>query len=385
MQRLLLTVPTLFGTEAIVSHEIHSLGYETVSVNDGQITFEGDMEAIALANISLRCGERVLIKMAEFRAETFDELFEGVYALPWDNFIQKDCAFPVKGNSLKSTLSSVPACQSIVKKAVVKRLSSKYGVEHFEETGPMMRIQFTLFKNTASIYLDTTGDPLYKRGYRTMGVAAPMRETLAFSMVDITRWRGDRPFADPFCGSGTFPIEAAMIAANIAPGMEREFTAENWSNLIGRKVWYNVSDEARSLVNLNIETDIQGYDADPEIIKIARENAEMAGVADLIHFQCRPVKDLSHPKPYGFIITNPPYGERMEEKNTLPGIYKDLGNAMKRLDTWSSYVITSYADTEKYIGKKATKNRKIYNGMLETRFYQFLGPKPPKKRGPGNE
>ncbi len=210
--RMLLTVPTFFGTEATLAHEIRALGYETTEVTDGRVTFEGDSEAIALCNVNLRCGERVLIKMAEFKATSFEELFQGVYNVEWENLIQKDCAFPVKGNSLKSMLSSVPACTSIVKKAVVKRLGARYGIETFEETGPVMRIQFSLLKDTAAIYLDTTGESLYKRGYRAQGVVAPLRETLAFSIIDVTRWRGDRPFLDPFCGSGTIPIEAALYA-----------------------------------------------------------------------------------------------------------------------------------------------------------------------------
>ena len=226
--RLLLTIPTFFGTESILAHEVRSLGYETTEVTDGTVTFEGDLEAIALANVNVRSGQRVLIKLAQFRATTFEELFVGVNKIEWENFIQKDCAFPVKGSSLKSQLSSVPACQSIVKKAIVKRLSAKYGVEQFEETGPMMRVQFTLMRDEATIYLDTTGEPLYKRGYRAQGVLAPMRETLAFSMIDITRWRGDRPFLDPFCGSGTIPIEAALYAKKIAPGINRSFVSEKW-------------------------------------------------------------------------------------------------------------------------------------------------------------
>ena len=377
-KRLQLCIPTLLGTESIVANEVRNLGYETTEVVDGRVTFEGDAEAICIANINLRCAERVMIKMAEFKATSFEMLFENVKAIEWEGYIGKDCAFPVKGHSLKSALHSVPDCQSIIKKAVVSRLSEKYGIEWFEETGPLYPIQFAIMKDIVTIYIDTTGENLYKRGYRQKGVVAPMRETLAYAMIDISRWQGDRPFMDPFCGSGTFPIEAAMLAANIAPGMNRSFTAEKWTNFIDKKLWYDAIDEANDIMDDTVEVDIQGFDIDPAMVRIARQNAKDAGVDHMIHFQQRAVADLRHPKKYGFVITNPPYGERIEEKENLPKLYREIGEAYAKLDSWSMYMITSYEDAEKYIGRKADKNRKIYNGMMKTYLYQFMGPKPPK-------
>ncbi len=380
MRKFELIAPCHFGLEAVLKREITDLGYDITSVEDGRVTFAGDEDAVARANVFLRTAERILILVGSFEARTYDKLFEGTKALPWEEYLPENARFWVKkASTVKSKLFSPSDIQSIMKKAMVERMKLRYHRERFEEDGEDYPIRVFIYKDKVTVGLDTTGDSLHKRGYRKKQGMAPIAENLAAALIMLTPWRGDRIFVDPFCGSGTFPIEAAMIAANIAPGMERDFTAQNWTNIIDKKIWYNVYDEARSLVNLDIETNIQGYDADPEIIKIARENAEVAGVADLIHFQCRPVNDLSHPKQYGFIVTNPPYGERMEEKNTLPAIYKDLGNAMKKLDTWSTYVITSYEDTERYIGKKAAKNRKIYNGMLATRFYMFPGPKPPRK------
>lgn len=370
MNRLLLTVPTFFGTEAIVAHEIRSLGYETTEVTDGRVTFEGDCEAVALANINLRCGERVLIKMAEFKATTFDELFEGVRGIDWQNFIQVDCAFPVKGNSLKSTLSSVPACTSIVKRAVVKKLSEKYGVEHFEETGPMMRIQFSLLRDRATIYLDTTGEPLYKRGYREKGVAAPLRETLAFSMIDITRWRGDRPFLDPFCGSGTIPIEAALYAKNIAPGINRSFASEKWRIMSGE--FEETREEAAESVNNDIEPHIFASDIDPEAVKLAKSNAKKAGVEKYIHFNCTDAKDAYVFSEKGVIVCNPPYGERLLDRKKCEALYTMMGKKFAEYENASKYILTSHEEFEKFYGREADKRRKLYNGMLKCNLYQYF-------------
>ena len=381
MKMYQLVAPCHFGLEAVLKREIYDLGYEITQVEDGRVTFEGDAEAICRSNVFLRTAERVLLLVGRFRATTFDELFEGVKALPWEEYLPKDAKFWVKkASSIKSKLFSPSDIQSIVKKAVVERLKREYEVEWFPEDGAAYPIRVFLLKDEVMVTLDTSGESLHKRGYRTMTSKAPLTETLAAALLMLTPWRADRIFVDPFCGSGTFPIEAAMIAANIAPGMHREFVAEQWTNLIERKLWYDTVEEAEELVDTSVSVDIQGYDIDGEVVKAARENAKRAGVAEMIHFQERPVSELHHPKKYGFIVTNPPYGERLEEKKNLPELYTQIGEAYRNLDSWSMYLITSYEDAEKYIGRKADKNRKIYNGMIKTYFYQFMGPKPPKRK-----
>ena len=379
MSKIELVAPCHFGLEAVLKKEILDLGYEIVRVEDGRVTFAGDEDAICRANIFLRTAERILLKVGQLHAVTFDELFEGIKALPWENYIPSDGKFWVaKASSVKSKLFSPSDIQSIVKKAIVERLKGVYSLQWFPETGAEYPIRISFMKDEAVVCLDTTGLSLHKRGYRTMVSKAPIKETLAAALLMLNPWHKDRILVDPFCGSGTFPIEAAMMAANIAPGMNRSFTAEKWTNFVGRKYWYGAIDEANDLVDDQIETDIQGYDIDGDIIKAARQNAREAGVDHLIHFQQRPLSELSHPKKYGFIVSNPPYGERLEEKSHLPALYTEIGDRFRELDSWSMYLITSYEDAEKYIGKKADKNRKIYNGMLKTYYYQFLGPKPPK-------
>ena len=381
MERIELIAPCHFGMEAVLKREILDLGYDVSKVEDGKITFIGDMEAVCYANVFLRSAERILIKVGTVHAETFDELFEGTKALPWEQYIPENGRFWVaKATSIKSKLFSPSDIQSIMKKAMVERLKSVYHKEWFTEDGPSYPIRVAFMKDEAVIGLDTSGESLHKRGYRRLTSKAPITETLASALILFTPWKKDRILVDPFCGSGTFPIEAAMIAANIAPGMNRSFLAEQWSNLVPKKSWYNAMDEAQELVDDKIETDIQGYDIDPNVVKAARENARLAGVDHLIHFQQRPVSALNHPKKYGFVITNPPYGERIEEKANLPQLYREIGEAFQRLDCWSEYVITAYEDAEKFIGKKADKNRKIYNGMMKTYFYQFLGPRPPRQK-----
>ena len=376
-----LVAPCHFGMEAVLKREILDLGYEISQVEDGRVTFLGDLEAVAYANVFLRTTERILIKVGKIHAETFDELFEGTKALPWEDYIPEDGKFWVaKANSIKSKLFSPSDIQSIMKKAMVERLKTVYHRERFEETGAEYPIRVSILKDEVLIGLDTSGVSLHKRGYRQMTAPAPITETLASALILFTPWKKDRILVDPFCGSGTFPIEAAMLAANMAPGMKRHFLAEKWENLIPIRHFEDAREEAADLVDLSVETDIQGYDIDGEIIKAARANARMAGVEQLIHFQQRPVSELSHPKKYGFVITNPPYGERLEEKKNLPALYKEMGDAIRRLDSWSEYVITAYEEAEKYIGRKADKNRKIYNGMMKTYFYQFLGPRPPKRK-----
>ena len=376
-----LLVPCHFGLEAVLKREIYDLGYEITKVEDGRVTFEGDEEAVCRANIFLRTAERVMIQVGRFKATTFEELFQGIKNLPWEEYIPEDGKFWVKkASSINSKLFSPSDIQSIAKKAMVERMKQNYHKEWFKEDGASYPVRIFLLKDEVTVALDTSGDSLHKRGYRTMTSKAPLTETLAASLIMLTPWRKDRILVDPFCGSGTFPIEAAMIAANIAPGMNRDFTAEEWTNLIDRKLWYECVKEAEDMIDTTVKVDIQGYDIDGDVIKAARENAKRAGVEHMIHFQQRAVADLSHPKKYGFIITNPPYGERLEDKADLPELYTQIGQAYQRLDSWSMFLITSYTDTEKYIGRKADKNRKIYNGMLKTYFYQFLGPKPPKKR-----
>ncbi len=380
MKRYELIAPCHFGLEAVLKKEIYDLGYEITKVEDGRVTFEGDEEAICRTNIFLRTAERVLLKAGQFHAETFEELFQGIRNIPWEAYIPEDGKFWVaKASSIKSKLFSPSDIQSVVKKAMVERLKQKYHTNWFQESGAEYPLRLFLMKDEVVAGIDTSGNSLHKRGYRRLTSKAPVTETLAAALLMLTPWKGDRILVDPFCGSGTFPIEAAMMAANIAPGMEREFQAEKWTNLIERKLWQEGIEEAGDLIHREIVTDIQGYDIDGEIVKAARENARLAGVDHLIHFQQRPVSELSHPKKYGFLISNPPYGERMEEKEALGGLYTEIGEAMGRLDSWSTYLLTSYEDAEKYIGRKADKNRKIYNGMLKTYFYQFLGPKPPKR------
>lgn len=375
--------PCHFGMEAVLKKEIQDLGYEVSQVEDGRITFSGDMAAACRANIFLRTTERILLKVGSFQALTFEELFDQTKALPWEDYIPEDGRFWVtKATSVKSKLFSTSDIQSLVKKAMVERLKEHYHVSWFSESGQAYPLRVFLLKDQVTIALDTTGDSLHRRGYRLLTSKAPITETLAAAILLFSPWKGDRILVDPFCGSGTFPIEAAMIAANMAPGMNRSFLAEGWTNLIPKKAWYDAVNEAGDLVDDTVKVDIQGYDIDAEMTAAARENAREAGVDHMIHFQQRPVSQLSHPKKYGFLITNPPYGERLEEKANLPGLYRELGERYAALDSWSAYIITAYEEAEKYMGRKADKNRKIYNGMMKTYLYQFLGPKPPRRPRP---
>ena len=381
MKTFELVVPCHFGLEAVTKREIYDLGYEITRVEDGRVTFEGDEEAVCRANVFLRSAERVLLQVGRFHATTFDELFEGIKALPWEDYIPKDGRFWVtKASSIKSKLFSPSDIQSIAKKAMVERLKQSYHLDWFPEDGASYPVRIFLLKDEVMVTIDTSGESLHKRGYRLMTSKAPLTETLAAALIMLTPWKRDRILVDPFCGSGTFPIEAAMMAANIAPGMNRSFTAQKWTNLIPAELWKETVQEAEEMIDKDVQVDIQGYDIDPEVVKAARENAKRAGVDHMIHFQQREVANLRHPKKYGFVITNPPYGERLEEKEDLPKLYEQIGKAFEGLDSWSLYMITSYEDTERYIGRKADKNRKIYNGMIKTYFYQFMGPKPPRRK-----
>ena len=381
MDKFKIVTPCHFGVESVLKREITDLGYDIAQVEDGRVTFEGDALAVCRANVFLRTAERVMIQVGRVKATTYDQLFEAVKALDWQEFIPVDGKFWVKkAGTVKSKLFSPSDIQRIVKKAIVEKLKMEYHESWFAEDGAEYPIRVFFYKDEAIIALDTSGESLHKRGYRKNTSKAPISETLAAALIMLTPWNKDRILVDPFCGCGTFPIEAAMIAANIAPGMNREFTAENWTNFIDKKLWYKAVNEAYDIMNEDVDTDIQGYDIDADVVKAARENAKRAGVDHLIHFQQRAVADMHHPKKYGFIISNPPYGERLEEKENLPELYRQIGEMYRGLDAWSMYLITSYEQAQQYIGRKADKNRKIYNGMLKTYFYQFLGPKPPKRR-----
>ncbi len=373
--------PCHFGLEAVLKRELTDLGFEITKVEDGKVSYTGDESTCARANVFLRTTERVLLKVGAFRAETFDELFEKTKQLPWEEYLPKDAKFWVaKANSVNSKLFSPSDIQSIMKKAIVERMKPKHKIEWFEENGASYPIRVTILKDEVTVCIDTSGESLHKRGYRRLTSKAPITETLAAALILLTPWNKDRILVDPFCGSGTIPIEAALIGANVAPGINRSFLAESWSDILPRKSWEQAKQEANDLVRKDIEMTIQGYDLDGEIIKAARQNARWAGVDQHIHFQQKPMRELSSSKKYGFIITNPPYGERLEDKKELPELYKDMGKVFSALDSWSYYIITGYEDAQKYIGRQADKNRKIYNGMMKTYFYQYMGPKPPKPK-----
>lgn len=380
MELFELTAPCHFGLEAVLKREILDLGYEILQVEDGRVTFSGDAEAVAYANLFLRTADRILLKVGRFEARTFEELFERTKDLPWERYIPKNGKFWVaKANSIRSKLFSPSDIQSIMKKAMVERLKSRYHLEWFPEDGEAFPIRVSIVKDQVLVGLDTTGVPLHKRGYRAMTSKAPISETLAAALLMLTPWKGDRILVDPFCGSGTFPIEAALMAANMAPGLRRSFQAESWEHIVPGTCWQNAREDGESLIDRRAETDIQGFDIDGAVIRGARENARAAGVEKLIHFQQRPAAELSHPGKYGFLVTNPPYGERLEDKERLPELYRTLGERFAALDTWSLYVITGYEEAERFLGRKAAKNRKIYNGMLKTYFYQYPGPRPPRQ------
>ena len=381
MERLELIAPCHFGLEAVLKREILDLGYEIIRVEDGRILFEGDAEAVCRANIYLRTAERILIKTGEFHAETFEELFQGTKAIPWERYIPVNGKFYVtKAASVKSKLFSPSDIQSIMKKAMVERMKEVHHISWFAEDGDLFPVRAFLHKDEVLVGIDTTGESLHKRGYRKLTARAPIAENLAAALIMLTPWRGNRILVDPFCGSGTFPIEAAMMAAHMAPGVNRSFTAMTWNHLIPEKEWKEVRKEAQEEIDLNVETDIQGYDLDETMVEYARQNARLAGVDHLIHFQKRGVDQLSHSRKYGFVITNPPYGERLEEKETLFDLYHTIGERFKKLDDWSLYLITSYDKAQEALGLKTDQNRKPHNGMLKTYFYQFPGPKPPKKK-----
>lgn len=380
MNKYTLVCPCHFGMESVLKREILNLGYEIKQVEDGRVSFIGDEEAICRANIFLRTTERVLLQIGRFKAHSFDELFEEVKKIEWENYIPKNGRFWVKkATSVKSKLFSKTDIQRIVKKSIVERLKIAYHTSIISEEGNDYPIRVSIYKDEVLVGLDTSGDSLHMRGYRQYTAKAPLEETMAAALIMLTPWNKDRILVDPFCGSGTIPIEAAMIACNMAPGMNREFSSQLWENIVNRKSWYNAIDEANDELLDDVEVDIQGYDIDPKMVSYARKNAELAGVDHLIHFQQRSVSDLSHSKKYGFVITNPPYGERISKDEDIFELYRCFGERFRLLDNWSAFVITSYEKTEEAMKLKADKNRKLYNGMLKTYYYQFMGAKPPKK------
>lgn len=378
MSRIELVAPCNFAVESILTREIKNMGYEVSKVEDGRVSFFADEEGICKSNLWLRTAERILVKVGEFEAFSFEELFEKTKRLKWHEFISEDAEFPVaKASSIKSKLFSTSDIQAIVKKSVVESLKTKYKVQWFEETGERYPIHVFLNKDRVSLYLDTSGAALHKRGYRELSNAAPIKETLAATMVLLTPWKEERALIDPFCGSGTIPIEAAMIGLNIAPGLNRSFVSENWS-WITKRVWDKSREEARASIKKAAELNVQGYDIDESALRVARGNARLAGLEGKIHFQKRDMKELSSRDHYGFIVTNPPYGERMSDLKSVEGLYKEMGKVFSKLDTWSFYIITSHEEFERFFGRRADKKRKLYNGMMKTDLYQFFGPKPPR-------
>ena len=377
MRKIQLIATTAFGIEAVAGRELNKLGYTDQFIENGRVTFYGDEMAICRSNIWLRTADRVLLKLGEFTALTFDELFEKTKALPWDEWIPENAEFPVDGKSIDSKLSSVPDCQAIVKKAVVEKLKQKYRRDWFEETGPRYRIEVALLKDMATLTIDTSGAGLHKRGYRKLSSGAPLKETLASAMILISRWNKDRILIDPFCGSGTIPIEAALIGQNIAPGIGREFASEDWPS-IPATLWKEARKEARDLARYDLKLRIHGSDIDDEVMSLARYHAKQAGVEGSIHLQRLAATEIKSRYKYGFIICNPPYGERLGERKEVEKLYKDMGIAFSSLDSWSYYIITSHPDFEKIFGRRADKKRKLYNGRLLCNYYQYFGPPPPK-------
>ena len=378
MSQIELIATATFGLEAIVAREVEALGYTDVKVENARVTFKGDENAICRCNLWLRSADRVLIKMGEFKALTYDELFEGTKALPWPEWLPQDATFPVEGKSVKSKLFSVPDCQSIVKKAIVEKMKQRYHKEWFAETGPKYTIEVALLDDVATLTIDTSGVGLHKRGYRKLSSQAPLKETLAAAMVNLSFWNPERILIDPFCGSGTIPIEAAFIGLNMAPGLNREFAAEKWPQISGN-TWEKARTEAKDSIRRDLKLKVMGTDIDGEVLSLARYHQKMAGLEGQIHFQQLPVSDLRNSHKYGCIICNPPYGERLSNPKDVERLYREMSSAFKALDTWSFYVITSYPGFEQVFGRRADRRRKLYNGRIECQYYQFYGPRPPKR------
>ena len=369
---MVLTVPCLFGLEALVAEEMRRLGLKDVRAENGRVHCAGTLADIPRLNINLRCGARVLMELGSFPARDFESLFQGILALAWEDYIPRDGEFPVKGYSLNSQLHSVPACQAIVKKAAARRLGNAYGCETLPETGSRYQIQFAIIKDQATLYLDTSGEGLYKRGYRARNMGAPLRETLAAALVTLSRYRGKDPFCDPFCGSGTIPIEAALIAKNRAPGLDRSFAAQKWKNM-GSKLWLDAGDEAMDK-EFHGTYDIWGGDIDPAAVELARHNAELAGVEDCVRFEVADAGSFQRSSEYGQLVTNPPYGERLLEKKEAEALYRVFGTAVRTLPPkWRVLVLSSHTEFERCFGRPADKKRKLYNGMLKCDLFQYGG------------
>jgi putative N6-adenine-specific DNA methylase len=377
MEKFKIIIPCLFGLEALVAKELKWLGYDTLKTEDGKVSFLGDFEAVCRANLWLRCGERVLIEVAEFDAFSFDELFEQTKSIKWSDWLPKSAAFPVKGFCLKSQLASMRDCQAIIKKAIADSMSSSYSVDWLPETGALYQIQFSVMKDRVTLMIDTSGDGLHKRGYRRISNAAPLKETIAAAMVMLSFWKFEYPLCDPFCGSGTIPIEAAMFKKNIAPGLSRNFSAENFEQ-ISADTWRCSRDEAHGKVR-NTPLNIIASDIDRDVIPVAIQNAKIAGVGDSIAFSHADATKFISSEKYGSIICNPPYGERLSDKLSCEELYMNIGKNFSQLPDWSYYILASSEDFEKHFGKKADKRRKIYNGMIKCNIYQYFGKRPPKK------
>lgn len=377
MSNIELIATTTFGLEAVVKRELRDLGYEDLIVENGKITFKGEERDIPKTNIWLRSADRVLLKMGEFRATNFEELFDKTKDLPWEEWITVDGEFTVIGKAVDSQLMSVPDCQAIVKKAVVEKLKTKYDVEWFKETGPKFTIQVSIHKDIATLTIDTSGEGLHKRGYRMLSVEAPIKETLAAALVNLSFWNSNRILVDPFCGSGTIPIEAAMIGKNIAPGLQRTFASESWPR-VKEEFWKEERIAARKAIEQDKLLNILAYDIDSNAIGIARENAFNAGVDDCIDFIVGDVLSFETTSDYGVIISNPPYGERIGEKREVENLYMEIGKLFRELDTWSVYILTSNENFERLYGKKADRKRKLFNGRIKVDYYQFYGPRPPR-------
>lgn len=374
-----IVVPTLFGLEAMVGKELYRLGYDTKKTEDGRVTFDGDYDAVCRTNMWLRCGERVLIKIGEFKAETADELYENTRALPWERFISKNDAFPVKGHTIRSQLNSDRNSQIMIKKAVADKLGEVYGLSRMPETDVTYQIQFTIINNIVTVMIDTSGEPLHKRGYRAKSNLAPLRETIAAAMVMISYWKFEEPLLDPFCGSGTIPIEAAMFKRNIAPGLKRDFAFSDFHQIDDDMV-KAIIEEAYDEEHRDITLDITATDIDPYALKLTENNAVNAGVGDFITVKNCDARNILTNKTCGSIITNPPYGERLSDLAECKKLYGSLNKSFGKLDKWSYYILTSHDEFEKEFGRRADRRRKIYNGMLKCWLYQYYGNKPSKKK-----
>lgn len=377
MDKYDLIATATFGLESVVAGEVRALGYEDIKIDTGKVAYKADLLGICRSNLWLRSADRVRLKIGEFHATTFDSLFEQTKALPWELYLPLDANFPVEGKSIKSTLFSISDCQALVKKAIVERLKQKYQVNWFEETGPRYTIEVALLKDIATLTIDTSGPGLHKRGYRLHAMGAPIKETLAAALVSLAKWYPDIPLIDPFCGSGTIPIEAALMGLNMAPGLKRAFVAEQWP-LVPKELWHQARQEAQDLVKTDRQLDIVGTDYDPKAVQAAKDNAIAAGVGDRISFQVKPLSACSSQGEYGKIICNPPYGERIGEKAELDKLYQEMGAVFSRLESWSHYIITSHPEFEKLFGQRASKKRKLYNGDIKVDYYQYFGPRPPR-------